>query len=315
MSCMCDSQDKIYDVAVIGSGPAGMTAALYAARAGLSVLIFEQLGPGGQLAETEIIENYPGFPEGIGGFDLAWNMREQAARFGVEEMLDEVVGLCVEGDIKHVHTSTECFKTRSVVVATGARPRKLGLPNDEALQGKGISYCATCDGNFFKNKVACIVGGGDTAAADALYLSRICSKVIIIYRRNKLRATAVYHKMLEGIENLSFEWNSVVLEAHETNGLLSAVTVEDVNTKEQKVIETNALFVAIGLVPNTEFLQGSLELDEAGYIISDELGRTNVRGVFAAGDVRTKALRQVTTAVGDGANVAERVAEYLAEKA
>lgn len=306
---------KHYDIAVVGSGPAGMTAALYAARAGLDTVLFERLTPGGQLAETEKIENYPGFPEGTGGFDLAFSMRQQAVRFGVECIDEEVTSVDFSGKERVLETPFRKAGATSVIVATGARPRKMDLENNSELEGRGISYCATCDGNFFRGKDVVVIGGGNTAAADAIYLSRICETVTVVYRRDKLRATKVYHDALEGIENVRFEWDSVVESAHSEDGRLSGVTVRNVKTGQTKDIACSGMFVAIGLVPNSEFLGGALELDKGGYVVADESGRTAIPGVFVAGDVRTKALRQVATAVGDGANVAEAAAEYVAEAA
>ena len=303
---------KTFDVAVIGSGPAGMTAALYAARAGLSVALFERMAPGGQLAETEKIENYPGFPEGIGGFDLAFSMKQQADRFGVVPFDEEVTAVDFSTDPCTLTTPFSTVCAVSVIVATGARPRKMDLPNNAELEGRGISYCATCDGNFFRGKKVVVIGGGNTAAADAIYLSRICEEVTVVYRRDTLRATHVYHAMLEGLENVRFEWDSLVTEAYAEEGKLSGVKVENVKTKETKDLACEGMFVAIGTIPNTEFLAGALALDEHGYIVAGEDGKTSVPGVFAAGDVRTKALRQVATAVGDGANVAEEAAEFVA---
>lgn len=303
---------KTYDVAVVGSGPAGMTAALYAARAGLSVALFEAMTIGGQLSETEVVENYPGFPEGVGGFDLAFSMKQQADRFGVESFDEEVSAIDFSREHPVLSTSFRQVQAISVIIATGARPRKMDLPNNSELEGRGISYCATCDGNFFKDKDVVVIGGGDTAAADAIYLSRVCKSVTIIYRRNVLRATHVYHDMLEGLENVYFEWDSVVTEAFESDGKLSGVKVQNVKTGAEKELTCEGMFVAIGTVPNTEFLNGALELDSYGYVVSDESGKTSIPGVFVAGDVRTKALRQVSTAVGDGANVAEAAAEYVA---
>lgn len=307
------SETKLYDVAVIGSGPAGMTAALYAARAGLSVALFERMMPGGQMAETEKIENYPGFPEGVSGYDLALSMSQQAARFGVEEVAEEVERIDLSAEPRVIATPYRTVEAKAVIVATGARPRKMDLRNNAELEGHGISYCATCDGNFFRGKKVVVIGGGDTAAADAIYLSRVCEEVTIIYRRSQLRATRVYHDVLEGLENVRFEWDSVVEEAYAYDGKLSGVRVRNVQTGEQKELSCAGMFVAIGTVPNTEFLAGALPLDEGGYIVAGEGCATSVPGVFAAGDVRAKSLRQVATAVADGANAAEAAAEYVAE--
>ncbi len=304
---------ETFDIAIIGSGPAGMTAGLYAARAGLNAAIFERISPGGQLAQTEHLENYPGFPQGSGGFELAWSMHEQATNFGVKTITEEVTAVDFTQNPKLLTTAFGEYLAKSVVVATGARPRKLGIAREEELQGRGVSYCATCDGNFFRGKKVAVVGGGNTAVADAIYLSRICEKVYLIHRRDQLRATAIYHDRLKAIENIEFVWDSVVTELHDENGALSGVTVKNVKTEEQKQLDIAGLFVAVGTQPNTEFLQGALDLDETGYIVADETGKTAIPGVYAAGDVRTKQLRQVVTAVADGALCAEEAAEYLSE--
>lgn len=303
---------RAYDLAVIGSGPAGMTAALYASRAGLSVVLLERLSPGGQLAETERIDNYPGFPEGAGGFDLAFSMKQQADRFGAETVSEEVSSVDLSAFPRVLATPFREIAAKSVVIATGARPRKLGLPNEGALEGRGISYCATCDGAFFRGKRVVVVGGGNTAAADAIYLSRLCEEVVVVHRRDELRATKVYHDALGGLANVRFAWDSVVEAAHEEDGRLAGVTLRNVKTGETSEIACEGMFVAVGTVPNTEFLGGMLELDEAGYIVAGEDCATAIPGVFAAGDVRTKALRQVATAVGDGANAGEEAATYIA---
>lgn len=312
---MAEIERRAFDVAVIGAGPAGMTAALYAARAGLSTALVERLSPGGQMAETELIENYPGFPAGVNGVDLAFSMKEQADRFGVESVFEEVTAVDFSKSPYALATPYGTVEAKAVVVATGARPRKMDLPNNETLEGRGISYCATCDGSFFRGKKVVVVGGGDTAAADAVYLSRICEEVTIVYRRDTLRATRVYHEMLAGLDNVRFEWDSVVSAAHEAEGRLSGVTVRNVKTAEEKELACEGMFVAIGTVPNTEFLAGALALDDHGYVVADERGATSVPGVFAAGDVRVKELRQVSTAVGDGANAAEAAAAFVAASA
>lgn len=302
----------VLDVAVVGAGPAGLAAALYAARAGLSVAAFERVSPGGQLAQTERIENYPGFPGGAGGFDLAWSMKEQAERFGARIVGEEVTALDLSASPKALATPFGSYAARSVIVATGARPRTLGVAGEDALAGHGVSYCATCDGNFFRGKEVVVVGGGNTAAADAIYLSRICEKVYLVHRRDTLRATAVYHSRLGELPNIEFVWNAEVAALREEGGVLAGVQVRDVASGEVRDIAASGLFVAVGTRPNTEFLHGALPLDEGGYLVAGERGETPVPGVFAAGDVRAKALRQVVTAVADGAACAERAAEYLA---
>lgn len=303
---------EVLDIAVIGAGPAGLTAGLYAARAGMKVAVFERISAGGQLAQTEQLENYPGFPQGTEGFQLAMDMKAQADRFGVRTLSEEVTALDVQAEPKQLSTPFGSYAARAVIVATGARPRKLGVAGEKELTGKGVSYCATCDGNFFRNKRVAVVGGGNTAVADALYLARVCEKVYLIHRRDSLRATAIYHERLAQLPNVEFIWNTLVegLEANET-GTLASLILRNVKNDEQQNLAVSGVFVAVGTQPNTEFLQGALELDEAGYIIADETGATSCAGVWAAGDVRTKVLRQVVTAVSDGAICAEQAAEAL----
>lgn len=302
----------IIDIAVIGAGPAGLTAGLYGARAGMDVVVFERVAPGGQLAQTEQLENYPGFPEGTEGYQLAFSMKQQADRFGVRSISEEVTSVDLEGEVKTLTTPFATYRAHAVIVATGARPRKLGVDQEEQLAGRGVSYCATCDGNFFRGKAVAVVGGGNTAAADALYLARICEKVYLVHRRDQLRATAIYHERLSKLPNVEFVWNSTVsrLAADDAGSLKGAVVV-DKNTGIERELEVSGLFVAVGTQPNTEFLNGALALDGAGYIVAGEDGATSVEGVWAAGDVRTKSLRQVVTAVSDGAVCAERAAEHL----
>ena len=307
-----NAHTETLDVAIIGAGPAGLTAGLYAARAGLRAAVFERLSPGGQLAQTERIDNYPGFAQGAGGFELAWSMKEQAERFGVRVINEEVTALDVAAAPKTLATPAGAYRAASVIVATGARPRKLGVPGEAELTGRGVSYCATCDGNFFRDKEVMVVGGGNTAAGDAIYLSRICKKVYLVHRRDKLRATAIYHKRLEDLPNLEFVWNAVPRKLVADEGKLAGVRLEMLETGEERDIAVDGLFVAVGTEPNTEFLAGALTTDETGYIVAGESGETEVPGVYVAGDVRTKFLRQVVTAVADGALCAEEAAEYLA---
>ena len=302
------------DVAVIGAGPAGLAAGLYAARGGLSATVIERITPGGQLAQTDMVENYPGFPEGAEGWKLAYDMQQQALAFGVDIVTDDVAKVDFASDPKVIAAASgNVYRARTVVVATGAHPRKLGVPGEGELAGRGVSYCATCDGNFFRGKAAVVVGGGNTAAGDALYLARICEKVYLVHRRDKLRATKVYHDRLAETANVEFVWNATAVRIEEgEDGTVGAVVVADVQTGEERAIPCSAVFVAVGNEPNSGFLYGALDLDEGGYVRADEGGRTSVPGVFAAGDVRTKALRQVVTAVSDGAQAAENAAEYLA---
>ena len=303
---------ETFDVAVIGAGPAGLTAGLYAARAGLRTAVFEQLSPGGQLAQTERIENYPGFSEGAGGFELAWSMKEQAERFGVQIINEGVSSLDLALPVKQLRTSYGSYSARSVIVATGARPRKLGVPGEAQLTGRGVSYCATCDGSFFRGKTVMVVGGGNTAAADAIYLSRLAERVILVHRRDKLRATPVYHDQLAKLENVSFMWSTEVRALHGEEGKLVSAQVEHLSDGALETVPVDGVFVAVGTQPNTEFLAGALPLDAGGYIAASETGETPIPGVFAAGDVRAKALRQVVTAVSDGAVCAEQAANHVA---
>ena len=305
--------NHIYDMLIIGGGPAGYTAALYAARAGLDVMVLEKLSAGGQMALTSQIDNYPGFAEGIDGFLLGEQMQMGAERFGAQTELAEVYSLDLLANPKRAETSEGDFYGRTVVIATGAGPRELGVPKEKALVGRGVNYCAACDGMFYKGKTVVVAGGGNSAAGDALQLSRIAEKVIIVHRRDTLRATKVYHKALENAPNVEFAWNSVITELL-SDGKLKAVRVKDVNSGEEREIPCDGLFVSIGRKPSTELVKDQVELDGAGYIVADESCRTSIPGVFAAGDVRTKALRQVITAAADGASAAHWAEEYLAEQ-
>ena len=307
-----DATTNAFDLLVIGAGPAGLTAGLYGARAGLSVAVFERISPGGQLAQTSKVENYPGFPTGAEGWQLAFDMQQQAVNFGAKIVAEEVTAVDFAGDAKKVITPMGEYTGKAVIVATGAHPRPLGVEGERELTGKGVSYCATCDGNFFRSKDVIVVGGGNTAVGDAMYLSRICNKVYLVHRRDKLRATPVYHDAIAALENVELVWNSTPDALLSENGAVSGLRVKSTQDDSTRDIAANAVFVAVGTVPNTDFLNGALELNEAGYIVADEDGRTSVEGVFAAGDVRTKALRQVVTAVADGAQAAENAAEFIA---
>ena len=300
---------RIYDMIVLGGGPGGYTAALYAARAGRSVLVLERLSPGGQMALTSEIDNYPGFPEGVDGFELGMKFQEQAHRFGAETEYAEVRSLDLRADPKVLHTPDGDFYARTVVIATGAGPRKLGLPNEERLTGRGVHYCAHCDGMFYRGRTVVLVGGGNSAAAEALHLARLAEKVILVHRRDTLRATKLYHEPLMKLPNIEFKWNSAVIELPGENRL-SGVKIRNLISGEEELLDAAALFVSIGRTPSTALVQGQLEL-ENGYIVADESGRTSIPGVFAVGDVRTKALRQIITAAADGANAAHFAEEYL----
>lgn len=315
---MIDERTEL-DVAVVGSGPAGMTAALYAARAGLSVAVFERMGPGGQMTQTERLDNYPGFAEGVDAFELSFAMASQAERFGAERVSDEVVDLDVDA-VKKLLTcvSGAQYSARAVIVATGAEPRELGVSGEAELRGRGVSYCATCDGGFFRGKVAVVVGGGNTAVGDALYLSRLCEKVYVVHRRDSFRADALYLNALSELPNVELVLNSTVEAIRSTTDgevpmpHVESILVRDRNTGDERVVNTDAVFIAVGTTPRSNVLKAAgVVLNEAGYAIAGESGATNVPGVFVAGDVREKPLRQVITAASDGANAATAAFEYL----
>ena len=303
--------EHIYDMIVVGGGPGGYTAALYAARAGLDTVVLEKLSAGGQMALTEQIDNYPGFEDGIDGFSLGEKMKRGTERFGVETKLTEVLSLDLSGTVKKAETSEGPLFARTIVVATGAGPRELGIESEQELIGKGVNYCAACDGMFYKNKTVVIAGGGNTAAADALILSRICKKVIVVHRRDTLRATKIYHEPLMKAENVEFRWDSEIIELLHDEKVIG-IRLRNVKTGEETTLACDGVFVSIGRKPSSELVKDQVEVDPAGYIIADESTRTNIPGVFAVGDVRTKALRQVVTAVADGATAVHYAEEYLA---
>ena len=302
--------EKIYDVVVIGGGPGGYTAAMYAARAGLDTLVLEKLTAGGQMTETLQIDNYPGFEEGIDGITLGEKMQAGAERFGVETRMAEVARAKLAGNVKTLETDLGTVYAKAVIIATGARHRHLGLEEEEQLVGRGVGYCAACDGMFYKDKIVAVVGGGNSAAADAMLLSRVARKVYLIHRRDSLRASKVYHDPLMKAERVEFLWNTTV------NGLihtekLTGVNLKNVQTGEESDLALDGLFISIGRAPETGLFAGQIALDDQGYIAADETTRTSLPGVFAVGDVRTKPMRQIVTAVGDGAVAALYAEEYL----
>lgn len=302
--------DKIWDVVVVGGGPAGYTAALYSVRAGLSVLVLEMLSPGGQLATTSKIDNYPGFEDGIGGFELAQQMQVQAENLGVETLYAGADKLELSENPKKIYTSEGVLQARTVMIATGASPRHMGIEAEERLQGLGVTYCATCDGMFYRGKTVAVAGGGNSAAEDALYLSKLCKKVYIVHRRDTLRASKSSWGPLNSAENIEFLWNNRIVDL-EGEEKLSAMVLENTQDGSRKTVAIDGLFVAIGRKPTSELVAGQLELDDYGYIVADETTRTNIPGVFAVGDVRQKPLRQVVTAVADGAVASKYAEEYL----
>lgn len=304
----------IYDLVIVGGGPGGYTTALYGARAGLDTIVLEKLSPGGQMALTTQIDNYPGVQAGADGYMLGESMRQEAEAFGAKTELTEVLSLELSENPKKIVTSDGEIYGKTVVMATGAGPRELGLPREWELTGKGVHYCAACDGMFYKGKTVVVVGGGNTAAADALLLSRVAKKVIVVHRRDQLRATKIYHQPLMKAENVEFWWNSAVVEIHGEKGL-SGVTVENLITGQKQTVDSDGLFVSIGRKPVTGLVAGQLTLDEGGYIAADESTRTSIPGVFAVGDVRTKTVRQIITAAADGAVAVHYAEEFLASNA
>ena len=299
-------KDNVYDMLIVGGGPGGYTAALYAARAGMSVLVLEKLAAGGQMAETPQIDNYPGYT-GLDGFTLGQQMKDTAESFGAQSRFAEVTKLHLEGKIKSAETTDGTFYGKTLVVATGAHPRKLNVPGEQELFGRGVHYCAACDGMFYRGKTVAVVGGGNTAAAAVSVLSRVASKVLVIHRRDTLRASGVYHKPLQELTNAEFHWNSKVNEIRQ-----GEIATQNVISGEKQILPCDGVFVSIGRQPETKLVEGLLHLDAQGYILADESTRTNIPGVFAVGDVRTKGLRQIVTAVADGATAVHYAEEYLA---
>ena len=303
----------VHDMIIIGGGPGGYTAALYAARSGLDAIVLEKLSAGGQMAQTHQIDNYPGFEEGVDGYELGQKMLRQAQRFGAKTAYAEVTRVDLTAEPKVIETSEGVYYGKAVVIATGAGPRELGVQGERELIGRGVAYCAACDGMFFRDKTVAVVGGGNSAAADALLLSRIAKRVIVIHRRDTLRATKVYHEPLMQAENVEFRWDSVVMEIlHEDK--LTGVRLKNVKSGEEETISLDGLFVSVGRKPNTQLFDGQVELTAGGYIAAGEDTRTNIPGVYAVGDVREKQLRQIVTAVSDGAVAVHMAEEYLAGK-
>ncbi len=310
------SEEKIYDVIIAGAGPAGMTAAVYTSRANLSTIMLERGIPGGQMANTEDVENYPGFDH-ILGPDLSTKMFEHAKKFGAEYGYGDVKEIIDEGDIKVVKAGSKEYKARAVIVATGAEYKKIGVPGEKELSGRGVSYCAVCDGAFFKGKELVVVGGGDSAVEEAVYLTRFASKVTVIHRRDQLRAQKILQDRAFNNDKIDFIWNHVVKEINAENGKVGSVTIEDTETGEQKDFKTDGVFIYIGMLPLNESVKNLGILNEEGYVVTNQEMETKVPGIFAAGDVREKSLRQIVTATGDGSLAAQNVQHYvesLAEK-
>ena len=302
--------ERIYDMAIIGGGPGGYTAALYAARAGLDAVVVEKLSAGGQMAQSHKIDNYPGFEEGIDGFELAMKMQQGAERFGANTQYAEVTALDLKANPKVIDYADGRLLARTVVLSTGAGPRELGLPGERELIGRGVGYCAACDGMFYRGKTVAVVGGGNSAVSDAILLSRIAEKVILIHRRDTLRADKIYHDQLDKLPNLEIRWNCQVTELLRED-ILSGIKIRNVNSGEEEIISLQGLFVSVGRKPATELVADQLPLDRGGYIIAGESTKTALEGVYAVGDVRTKDLRQIVTAVADGAVAVHHAQEYL----
>ncbi|MDA8064219.1 MAG: thioredoxin-disulfide reductase [Thermaerobacter sp.] len=303
----------VKDLTIIGGGPAGLTAALYAARARLSTLVLEQGLPGGQMATTDEVANYPGFPDAVSGAELSDLMRRQAEEFGAELELSEVERVAQEGDEFVLATTGGERRSRTVIIASGATHRKLGVPGEDHLQGRGVSYCATCDGAFFRDQHVFVVGGGDTAVQEGTFLTRFASRVTVIHRRDQLRATKVLQEKAFANPKVDFVWDSVVEEVL-GDQVVNGVRVRNVKTGETRALPGEGVFVFVGILPNTTFLHGFVDLDASGYVVTDAELRTSRPGVFAAGDVRATPLRQVATAVGDGAMAAVLAEHWLEER-
>lgn len=304
----------IYDAIIVGGGPAGYSAALYCARAGLETLVVEKLSAGGQMATTALVDNYPGFDEGIDGFVLAEKMANGATRFGAQTQYAEVTGFDLESEPKCVETTEGVLQARTVILAMGASPRELGLPGERKMRGRGVHYCATCDAMFYRGKTVAVIGGGNTAVTDALTLARMSEKVYIVHRRDELRATKNYLEPLKRAGNIEMVWNALSTEfMKDADGKFAGLAYADKFTGEKRTLFCDGAFVAIGRSPDSALVEGQIDLDEGGYIIADETTRTTLPGVFAVGDIRTKPLRQIVTAASDGATSSMFAEEYINE--
>ena len=310
---MKTEKEKPYEVIILGGGPAGLTAGLYTSRARLRTLLIESGLFGGQMTTTEMIENYPGFPQGVTGEDLSRLMEEQARRFGMGTVKQEVVRVTVEGNLKKVQTSEASHLCDALIVCTGTEYRKLGAPGEKEFAGKGVSYCATCDGAFFQDANIIVVGGGDSALTEALFLTKFVKELTIIHRRDELRATKIYQERAFANPKIKFLWNSVIQEI-KGDQVVRSVMIKNVKTGEIKEFSTDGIFLFVGLIPRTQFLKELIQMNEEGYIITDENCETSIKGIYAAGDCRKKLLRQIATAVGEGATAAFTAEKYLESK-
>jgi len=297
-----------YDVIIIGAGPAGLSAAIYSARGGLKTAVFERAFIGGQITVTDEVENYPGFEDPLSGFDLTERMRAQAARFGTEFFDEEIIALGLEGLCKIIETGKNKFRAKAVIICTGAHPRRLNVPGEERFTGRGVSYCATCDGALYRDKVVAVVGGGDSAIEEGIFLTRFAKKVVVIHRRDQLRAQQIIQQRAFKNPKMEFVWDSVVQEI-QGEAKVERLEVFNRKTNEISYIPVDGAFIYVGILPNNELLESRIELDASGFVLTDEYMHTNVPGIFAAGDIRHTVLRQVVTATSDGA-----VAAWSAEK-
>lgn len=303
----------MYDVIIVGAGTAGLTAGIYAARGGMSVLILERVFPGGQIARAHVVENYPGFPEGVTGVDLALKIKEQAEKHGAVIETAQVTGYDLEGEEKKVITADNIYRGKTVVLAMGAKYRQLGLYSEKKFVGSGVSYCATCDGAFFKDKDVAVIGGGDTALEDALYLANFANKVYVVHRRDALRAQKALQKAAMSNNKIEFVWDSEV-DNITGNAFVEGVRVRNKNTQEMRTIDVSGVFIAIGVIPESDDVRDLVKTDSTGYIVTDTSMRTSLAGVYAAGDIIVKPLRQVVTAAADGATAIYTAQTYLMEK-
>ena len=302
-----------YDLAIIGGGPAGLSAGIYGARAGLSTVILEKISPGGQVVTTDVVENYPGFAEPISGYDIIEKMLEQATRFGVEIRSGEITGIDAPPgeDQKLLSLGDESLSALAVIIATGAQHKRLGIPGEDRFWGRGVSCCATCDGMFYRDKRVVVVGGGDTAVKEAIFLTRFASEITLVHRRDRLRATKVLRDRILALDDkVKFAWKTVVKEIL-GDELVHAVRLNSVDSGEESTLDCDGVFVFVGFTPNTEFLRGLVELDEKGHVITDDNMATSIPGIFACGDARKKLLRQIVTACGEGATAAYAAQMYV----
>ncbi len=304
-------QNVDYDLVIIGGGPAGLTAGLYAARARLNVVLIERMSPGGQVIVTDWVENYPGFPEGVSGADLSMKMSEQAQRFGLVIEYDEVQSLDPQGDVKTIQLSGKTITCHAIILTTGASPRRLGVPGEERLIGHGVSFCGTCDGPFYKDKVVAAVGGGDTAVQESVFLTKFVKKVILIHRRDELRAARILQERALENDKIEIMWDTIVTSLDAGLMNLEAVNVKNVKTGEEQTLKVDGCFIWVGIQPNAGFLGDAVQLDEYGFVITNQKMETSAPGVFAAGDGRGTPLRQIATAIGDGAIAAFEAEHYI----